>query len=311
VNFFNFSLRKVIVFTAAILIPFILIKMHRTSKETPLVLRPFTFTVGLIQNAYSSFSSGVRGTTSLYLNLVDIKRDNRSLMRKNAELRAQLGTMTELKLENERLNQLLEFKTQTKMQLLAGRVVGQDLIPEHSTITINRGTYHGVEQGMAVLTVSGAVGYILQAEMLNSQVILITDRFSAVDALVQRTRARGIVSGISSEACKFNYLKRGDDVAIGDQVVTSGLDNIFPKGFPVGEVIKVEQSEYGVTKDVELRPAVNPNNLEEIFIVLNAAQEDFLPSEEESDSETPNKETEIDKSKKALGQASGSANIER
>ncbi|MEZ4872374.1 MAG: rod shape-determining protein MreC [Bdellovibrionales bacterium] len=242
---------------------------------------------------------------------MDIKQNNRMLERENAELRAQLGTMTELKLENERLNQLIDFKSRTKMQLLASRVVGQDLVPEHSTITINRGTYHGVEQGMAVLTVGGAVGYILQAELLSSQVILITDRFSAVDALVQRTRARGIVVGMSRELCNLNYLKRGDDVKKGDMIVTSGLDNIFPKGFPVGEVTEVKQSEYGVTQYVELKPAVNPNNLEEVFVVLNAAEEEFVPKSEEAPPEdSKSDDLAIKKEKSALSQIPGGIGVE-
>lgn len=274
-NFFNFDVKKVALFMTALLIPFLLFKMETKNNEAPFVLKPFSFAAGLVQNAYDSFSSGVRGTTSLYLNLVGISRKNTELTNTNAELRAKLGEMTELQLENERLRKLLEFKQKNDMKLKAARVIAHDLIPEHKTLTINKGTSHGIQKGMAAITVGGVVGNILKADMYTSQIILITDRLAAVDSLVQRSRARGLVEGKDSETCYLNYLKRDDDARIGDLVVTSGLDNVFPKGFPIGTITDVEKSKYGVTQKVELSPIVNANNLEEVFVILDAKFKDF------------------------------------
>ena len=109
-NFFNFDVKKIAIFMTALLIPFLLYNMERKEGTQPIVLKPFSFAAGLVQNAYHSFSSGVRGTTSLYLNLVGISRKNQELSKNNAELRAKLGEMTELQLENDRLKQqLLNF----------------------------------------------------------------------------------------------------------------------------------------------------------------------------------------------------------
>lgn len=278
-SFFTFDIKKLVVIISFILIPLISINMQHKIAEKPAFVRPFTFVAGLIQNAYSSFSSGVRGTTNLYLNLIDIKKNNRLLSKEISELRAKFGSMTELKLENERLNKLLGFKQKTNMNLLTAKVIGKDLIPDHNTITIDRGTKHGLRASMAAITIGGVVGYVIEPQLFTSQILLLTDRYTSIDALVQRSRARGIVEGINKSECQLNYLQRQDDVKVGDLIVTSGLDNIFPKGFPVGLVTSVEKNQYDISQEVRIQPAVNPFTLEEIFIVLNANEENFESSD--------------------------------
>lgn len=279
-NFFNLDIRKLILITILAAVPLLTLNIKNESGQIPWFIRPFSFTGGLIQYGYSSFSSGVRGTTSTYFDLIDIKKQNRVLLQQNTEYRAQLNELTELKLENERLNKLLNFKQKTNMELLTAKVVGKDLIPEHNTITINRGTLQGVKERMAAITVGGAVGYVYSAEPFTSQIILLTDRYAAIDAIVQRSRARGIIEGYTSELTQLNYLKRGDDVREGDLIVTSGLDNIFPKGFPIGTVVEVEKNDYDVSQKVDVKPIVNPSNLEELFIVLGANYENLLDKDQ-------------------------------
>lgn len=276
-NFFTFDLRKVFLILALVVVPLMAINMQRNSDEELWFTKPFTFAGGLMQQGFASFSSGVRGTTALYLDLISIKKDNMRLKQQLAELNAQLGAMTELKLENERLNQLLGFKQGTKMNLLAARIIARDLLPDHKTITIDRGTNHGIKKDMAALTIGGIVGYTYKVESSSSQILLLTDSYAVIDAIVQRSRARGLVEGLSRGDCRLRYLKRSDDVKVGDQVVTSGLFNIFPKGFPIGTVTSVDKSRYGLTQEVEIRPAIEPLNLEELFIVLNANHQDVTP----------------------------------
>lgn len=276
-NFFTFDVRKVFLVIALIVLPLIAINMQRKSEEELWFTRPFTFAGSAMQRAFSSFSSGVRGTTSLYLDLIGVKKQNAELKGQLAELNAQLSAFTELKMENERLNQLLGFKQATKMNLLAARVIGRDLLPDHNTITVNRGLSHGVQKNMAALTIGGVVGYTFRVENESSQILLLTDRYAVIDALVQRSRAQGLVEGMSRTNCRLRYLKRSDDVKVGDLVVTSGLFNLFPKGFPIGTVVSIDKSRYGMTQEVGIKPAVEPLNLEELFIVLNANHQDLSP----------------------------------
>ena len=161
------------------------------------------------------------------------------------------------------------------MELVPAQVVGRDLVPDHNTITINKGTKHGLKSGQAVLTVSGAVGYIFKPQLYTSHVMLISDRYSVVDALIQKTRAHGIVEGKSKELCILQYVERTEDVKAGDLIVTGGLDNIFPKGFPLGVVTNVERKTKSASLVIDLKPVVDANKVEEVFIVMHAALEDF------------------------------------
>ena len=122
---------------------------------------------------------------------------------------------------------------------------------------------------MAVIAEKGVVGYIFRPELNSSQVLLLTDRNSIIDAHNQRSRARGLVEGISRNLLRLTNMLKADDIAVGDAVVTSGLNNIFPKGIPIGAVTSVVKSNYRINQDVDIKPAVNPYNLEEVFIVLN------------------------------------------
>jgi DNA-binding CsgD family transcriptional regulator len=105
--------------------------------------------------------------------------------------------------------------------------------------------------------------------------MLITDRYAVVDGIVQRTRAHGIVEGKSQSSCALKYVERTEDVKEGDLVVTGGLDNIFPKGFPVAIVESVERKTFSVSLKVDLRPVVDPYKVEEVFIITDSAKEDF------------------------------------
>ncbi len=273
-GFFNLDFKKFLVILTIAVIPLLSVSLKQ-GERAALWMTPVHFFTGLLQRGYSSFSVGVRGTTSLYFDLINIKKLNRELSKENTELRAQLGSLTELKLENERLNKLLGFRQPSNMALLAAKVIGKDLLPEHNTITINRGTDHGIQKNMAALTIAGAVGYVFRTQPLTSQILLLTDRYSAIDTIVQRSRARGIVEGYSKDSCKMRYLRRSDDLVAGDLVVTSGLDNIFPKGFPVGVVTEVKKTQYGLSQEVDVSPLVNASILEEVFVVLNANNEDY------------------------------------
>lgn len=274
-NFFAFDIRKALIVLIVIALPLLSINMKRSPGEDPWYKKPISAAVSLVQGGYSTFTSGVRGTTSLYLKLIGIKKENLALQKENEELRAKLGALTELKLENERLTKLLDFKRSTSMELLAAKVIARDLSLDHTSIRINRGTRHGLKKLQGVITVEGVVGYVWKPDLDSSQVVVLTDRSAAIDAIVQRTRARGLVSGKNLTTCRLRYLERADDVAPGDMIVTSGLNGYFPKGFPIGKLISVRKTDFGISQEAEIQPVVNPANLEEVFVVLNSGQEDF------------------------------------
>ena len=274
-NFLAFDLRKALIVAFIVALPLLSINMQRNPGEEPWYKKPIAMVASLAQAGYSSFASGVRGTVAQYMNLVGIKKDLQSLQHENEELRAKLGALSELSLENQRLNKLLDFKQRTNIELVAAKVIARELTPDNVSLRINRGLKHGLKKLQAVITVEGVVGYVYRPDVLTSQVLVLTDRASAIDAIVQRTRASGLVSGRSRNVARLRYLERANDVEVGDMIVTSGLQGYFPKGFPIGSVTEVKKTEAGISQEAKVAPIVNPANVEELFVVVNSGNEDF------------------------------------
>ena len=249
--------------------------MEQKPAESNWISRPFFFMTSMVQDGFFEFSSGVKNTTSMYLNLLNVKKDNEMYHQLNGELTTRLQTQQELEIENSRLREMLEFKQKTKMSLIAAQIIGRDLVPDHNTITINKGTRTGLKAGQPVITLKGVVGYIFRPEIMTSQVMLLTDRYSVADGIIQRTRASGIVEGKGSQDLVMKYVDRSGDVQTGDLVVSGGLDNIFPKGFPLATVQNVEKKQVSVSLRISLKAMVDPMTIEEVFVITNAAKEEF------------------------------------
>lgn len=274
-NFFNFDLKKLVLIGIVLALPLLSINMQQRPQESHWLVKPFSLLGSAVSETFFSFSHGVKDTTAMYIDLINIKKQSADLHSANNEMQARLEKMNELLLENDRLRDLLNFKQQTKMVLTAAQVIGRDLVIDHNTVTINKGTVDGIKPGQAVITTGGVLGYIFKPEPFTSHVMLITDRYAVVDGIVQRTRAHGIVEGKSQSSCALKYVERTEDVKEGDLVVTGGLDNIFPKGFPVAIVESVERKTFSVSLKVDLRPIVDPYKVEEVFVVVDAAKQDF------------------------------------
>lgn len=265
-NWFQLDIKKLLIIAAVLILPLFTINLQKPG-ESLWVFRPFSAAFGGIQNIFISFSTSVRETAGIYLNLVNIKKNNRILTAKMQELESKLLLFQELQQENKRLNSLMDFKQKTQYELVSAKIIGLDLLGERFTVRINRGEKNQLAKGMAVITPEGVVGYILKVHKKSSIILLITDRYAVVDSIVQNSRARGIAEGNGPNSVRLKYLQRADEVNEGDLIVTSGLDNIFPKGFPVGHVKSVSKNKSDITQYVEVTPTINPSRLEEVFVV--------------------------------------------
>jgi rod shape-determining protein MreC len=282
-NFLNLNWRKLALIIIAALLPLITINMEQKGREADWIKQPFHLLAGVAEDFFYGFSHGVKSTAGYYVNLLNIKDTNHSLQSENAELKTRLELFKELELENTRLRELLQFKQKSKMELVAASVVGRDLVPDHKTLTLNKGSDDGLKEGQAVIALKGAVGTLIHVEAKRAHVMLITDRYSVVDGIVQRTRALGIVEGKGTDnLALMKYIDRTTDLKKGDIIVTGGLDKIFPKGFPLAEVENVEDKAYSVAMKIELRPMIEPTEIEEVFIVLNSHGEDYTLSQAET-----------------------------
>jgi rod shape-determining protein MreC len=141
------------------------------------------------------------------------------------------------------------------------------------SLLIDKGRSSKVEKGMAVVSHLGVVGQVVSVTSKNAKILLVTDSHSGVDAIVQRSRARGIVAGSLENGPIMKYVKRSDDLQEGDRLVTSGLDGVFPKGLLIGTVSKVNKKSLGLFQHVEVSLAVDPSRLEEVLVVRSGAKE--------------------------------------
>lgn len=206
-----------------------------------------------------------RGTTSV----TDLlhARDQVGVLRTQVGLlTAETTRLAEIELENERLRSLLDFREQLHGDLLTARVIGRDATGLSRTLTIDRGETDGISRGAAVIAPEGVVGQVFMVSPRAARVLLVNDHNSGIDGLVQRTRARGIIEGTIDGGCGLKFVKRTEDIQVGDVVVTSGLDGVFPKGLPIGKVSAVDKRGQGLFQYADVAPRVDPSRLEEVLV---------------------------------------------
>jgi len=209
-----------------------------------------------------------------YIWLVDVSRENRELHGQLAILDQQAAHLKELAHANQRLEALLGFRAGLEGEVYGARVIGHDPLLASRTITVDRGERDGIRTGMAVLSPQGVVGHIIEVSWTAARALALTDHNSGIDAVVQRTRARGIVQGAMEKGCHMKYLRRDEDVVVGDRVVTSGMDGIFPKGILIGEVTDVSRHDRGLLQVATIQPSAPLERIEEVLLVKAARQSD-------------------------------------
>ena len=218
----------------------------------------------------------LRDLWSHYFYLASVAKENDQLKKTLARAVEKNNQLKEISLSNIRLRNLLNFQTTQAVSVLSAEVVAKDPSPWYKTIIIDKGKAAGIEKGLPVVVSEGVVGQVMELSQKNAKVLLIIDQNSAVDALVQRSRTRGVVKGESTERCQLKYVLRKDDISVGDTVISSGLDGVFPKGVRIGRVSEIIRPNSGIFQDVTIEPYVDFEKLEEVLIVLDQPQNEFI-----------------------------------
>jgi rod shape-determining protein MreC len=213
-----------------------------------------------------TLTHGVVDVWQDYINLIAVKEENERLKSEINKLRQEKFRLWEAELQNERLKKLLEFKETSSHPVVTANVIaGSPSGLRSQVVIIDRGTEDGINQGMPVTTYEGIVGRVLMVGSKSSEVILITDEISAVDAYIHRTRARGIVKG-TGDGCIMEYIEKKSDVNIGDKVISSGKDGFFPRGVVIGTVVGIAIT--GGLVRAQISPDVDLGSLEEVIVIL-------------------------------------------
>jgi rod shape-determining protein MreC len=205
-----------------------------------------------------------------YFALVAAARQNDRLREALARATIRLNACSEIEQANRRLRSLIRFQQAIDQKVLPAEVVGKDPSPWFKSVIIDKGRADGVVKGLPVVIPEGIAGQVVAVSNHHAKVLLIIDVNNAVDALVQRSRARGIVTGAPDNRCIFKYVLRQDDVREGDILIASGLDGIYPKGLRIGRVAAVHRQPAGIFQEVEVTPVVDFQTLEEVLVVIDS-----------------------------------------
>ena len=211
---------------------------------------------------------GVRGVTSGVNEVRTALDENRRLRADLLRARSELDRQREQVVENARLRRLLEMRTDLAPRSLAASVLTGRLDPESRVLLLDKGEDDGLKPQLGVVGWGGAVGKVIAVDHHRAKVQLLVDQNSGVGGLIQRSRVGGIVYGQRDGSLKMSFVPTFADVALGDRVVTSGLEGIFPKGYGIGTVVQVRGAG-GASKTVVLRPEVDPAGLEEVLVLLD------------------------------------------
>jgi rod shape-determining protein MreC len=254
---------------------YILSLNFRPPERMDLLQRTVTESILPIFKSVGRISSYVEEILDEYVLLRQLRSENESLKEQLASLEQKVIDYQEAHVENLRLRRLLDFKSTLQAETIPAQVVLHDLTGWFQTLMVDKGFRDQIASDMAVVNDEGVVGRILDVSDRYARVLLVTDPVSSIDAIIQRNRVRGVLSGKDVNTCVLKYVRGNLDVQIGDLVVTSGKDGIFPKGLRVGTVQGVYKDPLDLFQRIEVKPLVRLSILEELLII----KRDMTPPE--------------------------------
>lgn len=238
------------------------------------IQRPFQIAADRV---FSMFRSVWQG----YINLYGAKIENAELQNRVAQLESLNSQLLEVKEENVRLREMLNIVEERKFKAVAASVIGFDAMSFSGSIVLDRGTRHGVRVEMPVLQGDHVVGQISATSPHSSKALLITDPSSAVDAIIQSSRVRGVVRGLNrANIADLQYVPPEVEVKVNDRLITSGMDRIFPKGLLIGTVLEVNEDLGSLFQQVLIKPAADFHKLESVLIITESSAAQYSAANE-------------------------------
>jgi rod shape-determining protein MreC len=255
-------------FLAVILGQVLLISAQVSTKSGVPVIESVTFGIfSEVQRGLSGGFLGIRRVWTGYVGLRNLRVENDALKRDLAIAQVAEQEQRALADRTRGLERLLDLREHLKLKTVAAEIIGAAATPDFRTLTIDKGTRDGVRADMSVIAPAGVVGRLVVPSLRSAKVQLLIDRNAAAGAIVERTRAQGVVVGGGDDRLRMEYVSEAFDLIVGDLVVTSGIDGIYPKGFAIGRIESVERAG-GAYKRITIKPAVDFSSLEEVLVVL-------------------------------------------
>lgn len=226
------------------------------------VVSPVQLLGSMVTSPFTGLSNVFRNLTAGEQTLAELKSENERLAARNVELE-------EAQLSAQRLQELLELRDTYSLQSMAARVIAGSGDSWTDSVIIDHGTSSGLAVGMPVANETGAVGQIIQCTATTSTVRLLADEASSVSAMLQESRAQGMLQGGVDGTLRLSMIRTDQQVQPGDVVVTSGLGGVFPKGLPLGKVATVESRPGESYYQIVVEPFSRVGNLEEVLVITS------------------------------------------
>ena len=261
--------RRAVILAAALVLSFLLMTLQVRHETVSLTFtrQALLFIVSPFIRVTAVTIQGITGTWKDYVDLRAVREENKRLQLETTMLKRRLDQLQDQAVETQRLERLLAMRQSSRAQFLTARVVGKDATNWFKTVLLDRGSLEGIRRNQPALAPDGLVGRVVEVTLTSSRVQLLTDPVSAVGGLIRRTRVTGIVSGNLGAGARVRYLPLMADVAVGDEVVTSGMGGVFPKGILIGRITSVERKSGALFQEATLQSAVDLSRLEEVLIL--------------------------------------------
>jgi len=260
-------------------LPFLVLKAHLAEPGEQSAMDSAILNVsGGLQWVATEAAGAASSVIEDYVYLVDVKRENERLQLENERLRDEARTLRLAGRENQRLRNLVGLRERLGGEAVSAQVISKEI--SHffrvTRIRIDRGERDFVRSGMPVVSTQGLVGQVRRTWGRYADVLLTVDRTSAIDVVVQRTGARGMLRGTGEDeryVCRIQYLEREDEVRVGDEVYTSGMGQRFPASILIGYVTEVRQRDFGLYQEAEVTPSVRFSSLEEVLVLGSGSRQ--------------------------------------
>jgi rod shape-determining protein MreC len=211
-------------------------------------------------------ATGLRFNFGKFWNAVAREREYQTRI---LELESKLLGYDELDRENQRLKKLLNFSLTIPCKTIGVRLIGEGSTPWRSVVLLDKGARRGIKADMALVAPEGLAGRVLEAGPLTSRAILLPDPDCRVSALTGTGRVQGVVTGTGTGLLRMKYLALDAEIAIGEEVITSGIESIFPKGIRIGKIESVEKDPDGLHLLATVRPSAPFSKLEEVLCLVS------------------------------------------
>lgn len=228
------------------------------------------------EKAVDRLDLSVSGAWHRYVNLIQVQSVNDKLVAENDSLKQELHRRSELEAENERLRLLVGVRDLGMGRPEGARIIGRDPSKTQMTVTIDRGQRDGIQRDTPVVTAAGVVGRVIHVGSSSALVQLLSDPRSGIGIIVRGSRRQGILRGTGELELEVDYIDDDNDIHVGQEMITSGLDRIYPKGYLVGVVTSVG-ARRGLLRHIRVRPFVDLGRIEEVVCLLDVPKVEEVP----------------------------------